>query len=125
VSDPVVVEDSAGETEAGQPCGDPVLLAKLDACRAAKDQGSCQAAGGTWTTIGLSPVPECQCQTGQGSCPCDGAGQCKSACVAKPSSGPMGCAGVTSGHCSPVSITVGCWCFFNGAPGVPMGICVD
>jgi hypothetical protein len=38
--------------------------------------------------------------------------------------GNFDCAGVAQGTCSPASITVGCWCFFDDT-GTPTGLCVD
>ena len=34
------------------------------------------------------------------------------------------CEGLTQGHCSPVSVTVGCWCWF-WEDGHIEGICAD
>ncbi len=107
------------------PCGDPEVAKNYSQCVGSDDEESCKAAGGTWTIVGLAPEPECQCPTGQGGCGCKGPGDCMSTCVADFVGGEMfNCEGVTSGHCSPVSITVGCWCYFMG-DGSVMGLCAD
>jgi hypothetical protein len=116
--------DSDGDADGDAVCGDPEVLARYPACRAADDEASCLAAGGTWTRIGLSPVEACQCPTGQGGCPCDRRTDCLTACIAPTTGGVFACDGVTVGSCSPVGITVGCWCFFD-AEGNVEGICVD
>ncbi|MBI4702488.1 MAG: hypothetical protein HY744_15320 [Deltaproteobacteria bacterium] len=109
----------------GQACGDPVALAHYPACASAGDQSSCEAAGGSWTIVGLDHEPRCLCPTGQGGCPCNRLSQCLSACVADPVDGVFDCEGVVAGHCSPVSITVGCLCWFIDETGVPQGMCTD
>ncbi len=114
-------QDAAGT------CGDPVVAAAYATCSAAKDRPSCEAAGGTWTKTGLQIVQpeECQCPTGQGACVCKSSNDCVSSCVAE--TGPGGifdCDGVTSGMCSPVAITVGCWCWFD-ENGTVSALCVE
>lgn len=63
-----------GATDAWVECGDPDVLARYPACLAADDEASCIAAGGQWQFIGLAPYPECQCPTGQSTCPCTARG---------------------------------------------------
>jgi hypothetical protein len=106
------------------PCGDPALLAAFAGCLAADGQAACEAAGGTWDIIGLAPSPSCQCLTGQAACLCTDNTQCLSACVAEPLDGVTDCTGITSGHCSAVSVTVGCWCLFDDT-GNMQGYCID
>jgi hypothetical protein len=105
-------------------CGDPALLATYSGCVGADGQAACEAAGGVWEIIGLAPSPSCQCFTGQEACPCTNGTQCLSACMADPVDGVLDCTGVTSGHCSAVSITVGCWCLFDDQ-GNMQGVCID
>lgn len=112
-----------GSADGSVECGDPDVLARYPACLAADDEASCLAAGGHWGTIGIAPYEECQCPTGQSSCPCTRTGDCRSSCVAE-FTGDWDCAGITSGHCSSVSITVGCWCLFF-EDGHVEGWCVD
>lgn len=108
-----------------QPCGDLAVAENYSKCNLADDEESCEAAGGTWTIVGLAPEPECLCPTGQGGCPCKSPADCLSSCVADFVGGQMfDCEGVTAGHCSPVSITVGCWCYFM-QDGSVMGLCAD
>ena len=123
-SDAAAAGDAGAGTDAAA-CGDPAVAARYDQCLQAGDQTSCEAAGGSWEIVGLAPSPECQCPTGQGACSCVRGGDCLSACIAP--TGPGGnfdCTGVTQGTCSPASITVGCWCFFDDT-GTAMGLCVD
>ncbi|HEV8322410.1 MAG TPA: hypothetical protein VG389_12410 [Myxococcota bacterium] len=123
-SDAAGAGDGGASTDAAA-CGDPAVAARYDQCLQAADQTSCEAAGGSWETVGLAPGPECQCPTGQGGCSCARGGDCLSSCIAP--TGPGGnfdCAGVAQGTCSPASITVGCWCFFDDT-GTPTGLCVD
>ncbi len=103
-------------------CGDAKLVAAFAACRAAKDEASCLAAGGDWTIVGLAGDPECLCQTGQGACPCTAATQCLGQCIGM--AGNKTCDGVTQGLCSRFSATVGCDCFFQ-ADGSVQRVCVD
>jgi hypothetical protein len=103
--------DGDADVDEDAACGDPEVRAAYGDCTAAPDEGSCAAAGGTWGPIGISTDPECQCPTGQEECPCTRRSTCESACIAEIAG--SSCDGVTVGHCSPVSVTVGCWCFFN------------
>ena len=114
--DGLCVEGRAG-------CGDATIGARYDECRSAGDQASCEAAGGWWDIIGLSLEPVCQCPTGQGDCPCESSLDCLSSCIAEFPTGLFDCEGAR-GHCSPVSLTVGCFCWF-GEDGEAMAICAD
>jgi hypothetical protein len=117
----------AGSGQGGQgggQCGDPTTMAMYPTCAQATDQGACEAAGGTWEPVGLYPEPVCQCPTGDSDCACTKSSACLAGCIAQTTSGPMGCDGVTEGHCSSVSILVGCWCIFNEG-GQPEGFCID
>src|SRR5688572_26720801 len=75
---------SSNGGQAMDPCGDPIVAQRFAACRQAQDQPSCEAAGGTFTRIGLSPDPQCQCPTGQENCPCTDPTSCLSVCIAPP-----------------------------------------
>jgi hypothetical protein len=112
-----------GAVDAWVECGDPDVLARYPACAAADDEASCLAAGGQWGVIGLAPYPECQCPTGQSTCPCTHPADCRSACFAE-LTGNGDCEGTTSGLCSAVSITVGCFCLFFD-DGHVEDLCVD
>lgn len=125
VGDAAVDSDVALDADGdGGACGDPEVAARLAECRAADDQAGCEGAGGSWGPVGLYPEPICQCPTGQGACPCTRQTDCLSVCLAEPTSGVFGCDGVVEGHCSPVSMTLGCWCFFD-EDGAVEGICID
>lgn len=100
--------DSATDASSVE-CGDPDVLARYPTCVTAGDEASCLAAGGQWGVIGLAPDPECQCPTGQSSCPCTHSTECRSACFAELTANGD-CEGTTSGLCSAVSIPVGCFC---------------
>ena len=116
--------DENGVCVVVEECGDPAALARYDECRAAEDEPSCLAAGGWWTIVGLWPEPVCQCPTGQRDCPCTSSRDCRSACIGEfTGSGMFQCEGA-QGHCSPVSLTVGCHCWFD-ENGEVMGICAD
>jgi len=109
----------------GAACGDPGQAAMYSTCLAAMDQMACQAAGGTWGRIGLAPFEECGCPTGQSDCPCTSSADCMSTCIAGFTGGRMfDCSGVTAGTCSQVSITVGCWCYFDDI-GRITALCID
>lgn len=110
-----------GGTDSGVECGDPAVLARYPSCLAAQDEVSCLAAGGSWGVVGLAPYPECQCPTGQAACPCSRSGDCRSSCIAE----LLGdCSTTPAGHCSAVSITVGCYCYFL-EDGQVEDMCVD
>lgn len=104
-------------------CGDQDVIGRYAACTAARDEATCRAHGGAWEIVGLSPEPSCQCRTGQGDCPCNGPDDCLSSCIAPMGPDMWDCAGAV-GHCSPVSLTVGCHCFF-WQDGQPQGLCAD
>jgi hypothetical protein len=116
--------NETGADTAEASCGEPEALARYAACSQAKDKAGCQAAGGTWTLIGLAPFEECQCLTGQQNCGCTGPESCLTSCVAEPVNGVLDCTGVVKGHCSAVKVTVGCWCMF-GADGGVQAMCMD
>lgn len=118
-----VATEASSETSTPM-CGDPAVLARYPACKEASTKQTCEAAGGSWGPIGLAPFDECQCPTGQESCKCTDMTPCLTACIAQPTGGAMECNGVTEGHCSPVEITVGCWCLFD-KDGKITGMCVD
>jgi hypothetical protein len=115
-----------GGQDGGANCGDARVMSRYSACLQAAsvhDQAACEAAGGTWTQVGLAPSPECVCPTGQGGCACTRRSQCLGACVGQMPGG-MQCTGVTQGTCAPASIVVGCWCFFDETSN-PTALCVD
>jgi hypothetical protein len=104
-------------------CGDPDVMARYGDCLGADSKMSCEFLGGTWTTVGLAPYEECQCPTGQGGCPCASSTDCLTSCVGELDLSTWECENVKP-TCSPVSITVGCWCYID-EEGTAQGICVD
>ena len=110
--------------ELEEPCGDPELRQAYPDCIQAQDEESCVAAGGAWGPVGLYPEPVCQCPTGQGDCRCTRQTDCLSACIAEFTGGMFECEGVVEGRCSPVSLTLGCFCWID-ENGEAMGICAD
>jgi hypothetical protein len=113
---------AASSTSGGTCMGDPKAAANYPTCTKAKDPMSCIAAGGNWTTVGLSPNKECLCPTGQGACACNHASQCLSGCIVEnvPPNGMC----PSQGHCAPFSIVVGCVCLFD-ENGKADPICID
>ena len=106
------------------PCGDAEVRESYGACTAATTQTDCEFNGGTWVPIGGDLEPSCQCPTGQGGCPCTRPSDCLSTCIGEFADNEMwDCEGVT-GHCSPVSATLGCHCWFD-EDGTSTGLCAD
>jgi hypothetical protein len=106
-------------------CGDPVLMARFDACRRAADQqnqGACERAGGRWGKIGLHQG--CQCPTGQDRCVCTRQGDCLGRCVADGTG--RGCEQTPDRgyHCSGGHDVVGCICY-RDPDGKVASICTD
>jgi len=108
----------------GAMCGDADVMAAYPGCVASNTQQACEAAGGTWTSIGPSPATLCVCPTGQDNCPCTRSTQCIANCRAETSGGVMECNGVTQGTCADMAPFAGCWCFFDENGNVN-GICID
>jgi len=115
-------QDASGADGALPACGDKAVMARFAECQKATTQPACEAAGGTWTAIGLYPEKLCVCPTGQGGCPCDRASQCLGSCRAEMVK-MWDCAGV-KGSCAPASPHVGCYCWFDDDGDVD-GICAD
>ena len=103
-------------------CVDQAVHANYETCIQATDQAACEAAGGTWTTVGLAPYEQCVCPTGEENCTCTTSDECSSLCIA-PLDDSM-CQEVTEGNCAAYSPTVGCYCLF-GADGTASAICID
>ena len=119
-----VVADGARclpQPDAG-PCGDPALAAKFQSCMQAKDKAACEAAGGSWGTLGLSTEPVCQCPTDQEGCSCSDSTACLSVCI-RPWDGGA-CSGLCAGACSPWGRVTGCNCWFQN-PGQVTQVCWD
>ncbi len=92
------------------------------------DKGSCEALGGRWGGIGLSPEESCNLPTSDADRECSGSGECEGSCIARLSEEDWDRAvnGVvyTKGKCSAWKITVGCQAFVED--GRVEGIlCVD
>jgi len=93
------------------------------------DQDSCEALGGTWDRIGLSPRESCNLPTSDAGKPCSDDGECEGACIAELSDEQKDLAmhGVpveTGGKCTSWRIMVGCQARVND--GLVRGIlCVD
>jgi hypothetical protein len=104
----------------GKPsCGDPAVLARLPACKAAADQAACAAAGGSWRQAGLGARLMCICPTGQAGCACTSASECGGRCMVPVGGGS--CANVTSYTCTAETPVFGCFCL----PGSSAGLCID
>ena len=92
-------------------------------CSAATDADTCAERGGTWEPFGLGSTPICQCETGDGDCPCTSDSDCVTVCLAPNQPGvPNPCADVTKGTCA-ARPTAGCWCVVDA--GVATPICWD
>ncbi len=81
----------------------------------------CDAAGGSWGPVGLSPEPRCNLPTTDAGTPCTCHGQCQGVCVGEMGGG-LGCAGI-QGYCSEFMMVVGCRCYFD-ADGAE-ALCAD
>jgi len=94
-----------------------------------KDKSSCEALGGTWRRIGLSPRESCNLPTSDGGKECSDASECEGACIAELSGAELenamhGSAIRTKGKCTQWRITVGCQARVED--GVVHGmLCVD
>lgn len=96
--------------------------ATYTACRSARSETDCRAAGGDWRPGGISQDPICHCPTGQGSCPCSADDSpCVDRCVVL--SGGA-CDRLAQGTCTDVTPSFGCYCTldFGWGPGV---LCAD
>ncbi len=107
----------------GCSCGDREVMDRFPSCVAAETEGSCLAAGGTWTRVGLSLEPECLCPTGQDGCPCSRATACLGACVGPLEGLPHDCS-AAQGSCTHAHPTVGCRCWFD-ENGNAQPLCAD
>jgi hypothetical protein len=93
-----------------------------------QDQANCEAKGGTWKKIGLSPREECNLPTTDAGKVCDGSHQCEGICIAELSrddlrKGMSGKMFKTNGKCSAWIKNVGCQAYvYRGWASV---VCVD
>ena len=92
------------------------------------DQESCEAKGGTWKKIGISPREECNLPTTDAGKVCDGSHQCEGVCLAELSkddmqAGMRGKMFKTDGKCSAWIKNVGCRAYvYRGWASV---VCAD
>ena len=104
-------------------CGDPDVVMRYDACRAATDEATCAERGGTWEVMYAGP--SCRCVAEDAGCLCTSHTDCAVGCYAER---PMGdpplsdCVGVVAGRCVAYQV-LGCWCAFQD--GVATGVCID
>lgn len=121
----LAVAACGGKSTLGEPtdtsaptCDEPDadFLESYEQCTAATDDAECVAAGGTWGRVGSLPREYCQCETGQGDCPCTLSSQCLSGyCLGEHGPGVYECS--AQGTCSEGSIARGCYCFFDERTG--------
>jgi hypothetical protein len=106
-----------------EPCADPDLLVAYAACTAAADADTCALHGGTWAPFGAGSDPICQCETGDGGCPCTDDADCVTVCLApvEPNSSTP-CRNWTQGTCAAHPIA-GCWCVVDA--GQSQEVCWD
>ena len=78
-----------------------------------KDRVSCEAAGGRWGRIGISPREACNLPASDGGADCSDGSECEGACLAELTPQQMeslrkGGSVEAAGKCTPWRITVGC-----------------
>lgn len=79
-----------------------------------KDKATCEAQGGRWGRIGLSPVESCNLPTSDAGTVCSDSSECESLCIADLSQADRDrlmrnrVTIETNGKCAPWRITVGC-----------------
>jgi len=88
----------------------------------------CEAKGGWWGSLGLSPVPQCNLPTSDAGKECSDSGECEGACIVELSSDDVarvkgGEIIHAKGRCSAWRIIVGCYAFVED--GVVVLMCID